>query len=67
MTDTGTGTQYGQQTGGNATMQSGDDYVCSNCGSEVMVKHPGDDAKALPANTFTCRCGTRMEPEHPNG
>ena len=48
-------------------MQDGDDFVCSNCGCEIMLKHHGDPAKMPSTRPFTCCCGTPMEPEHPSG
>jgi DNA-directed RNA polymerase subunit RPC12/RpoP len=42
----------------------GTDYVCANCGCEIMVKHSGDPAKMSADSTYTCRCGTRMQLEH---
>ena len=52
---------------GGREMRRGDDFVCPNCGSEVMVKHPGDPQKMPLSGYFTCACGTRMEYEHPEG
>ncbi len=53
------------QAGGQSTqMQDGDDFVCSNCGCEIMLKHQGDPAKMQSMQPFTCCCGTKMEPEH---
>jgi DNA-directed RNA polymerase subunit RPC12/RpoP len=43
----------------------GTDYICSNCGCEIMVKHSGDASKMRPDSTYTCRCGTAMQLEHP--
>jgi hypothetical protein len=37
----------------------GADYVCDNCGSEIMVKHTGDGEKHRSLN-YICRCGTEM-------
>jgi hypothetical protein len=42
----------------------GTDWVCSNCGAEIMVKHGGDQAKWQADSAYTCRCGTRMQLEH---
>ena len=55
--------------GGAATieMRDGDDFVCPNCGCEIMLKHHGDPARMRNMQPFTCCCGTRMEPEHPGG
>ena len=41
----------------------GTDYVCDNCGCEIMVKHSGDHSKHT-SDTYTCRCGTAMRLEH---
>ena len=41
----------------------GTDYVCDNCGCEIMVKHTGDALEAHEQN-YTCRCGTEMRLEH---
>lgn len=46
-------------------MREGDDFVCPNCGCEIMLKHHGDPAKMPNMRPFTCCCGTQMEPEHP--
>jgi DNA-directed RNA polymerase subunit RPC12/RpoP len=40
----------------------GADYVCDNCGSEIMIKHTGDGEKHKSLN-YTCRCGTEMRLE----
>ena len=45
-------------------MHDGEDFVCSNCGCEIMLKHHGDPAKMQRMTTFTCCCGTPMHPEH---
>ncbi len=42
----------------------GTDYVCDNCGCEIMVKHRGDEAKMPSDGVYTCACGTTMRPEH---
>ena len=42
-----------------------EDWTCSVCGCEIMVKHAGDPARMAPGSAYTCRCGTRMELEHP--
>ena len=42
-----------------------EDWVCSYCGCEIMVKHHGDPAKMGRESVYTCRCGTRMDLEHP--
>lgn len=42
----------------------GTDYVCPNCGCEIMVKHSGDPSKMQGDGGYTCRCGTRMQMEH---
>jgi hypothetical protein len=48
-------------------MHDGDDFVCPNCGCEIMLKHHGDPAKMPNMRPFTCCCGTQMQPEHPGG
>jgi hypothetical protein len=53
--------------GGKLDMRDGDDFVCPNCGCEIMLKHPGDPAKMQDMRPFTCCCGTQMQPEHPRG
>lgn len=58
MTDPTTGS------GEPAQMEDGDDFVCPNCGCEIMLKHHGDLAKMQRMDMFTCCCGTRMEFEH---
>ena len=50
---------------GHIEMRDGDDFVCPNCGCEVMLKHHGDPAKMPNMRMFTCCCGTPMEFEHP--
>lgn len=40
----------------------GADYVCDNCGSEIMIKHTGDGEKHRSLN-YICRCGTEMRLE----
>ncbi len=47
------------------SMKDGDDFVCPNCGCEIMLKHHGDPAKMPNMRPFTCCCGTPMEFEHP--
>jgi hypothetical protein len=42
----------------------GTDYVCDNCGCEIMVKHRGDEAKMARDSTYTCMCGEPMRLEH---
>ena len=42
----------------------GTDYVCDNCGCEIMVKHRGDASKMSRGSTYTCRCGSAMRLEH---
>lgn len=42
----------------------GTDYVCSNCGCEIMVKHRGDESKGYGRSEYVCTCGTRMQLEH---
>ena len=57
-----------QQTTGTTTqheMHDGEDFVCPNCGCEIMLKHHGDPAKMERMEAFTCCCGTKMVPEHP--
>jgi hypothetical protein len=46
-------------------MRDGEDFVCPNCGCEIMLKHHGDPAKMPNMRPFTCCCGTPMQPEHP--
>lgn len=46
-------------------MRDGEDFVCPNCGCEIMLKHHGDPEKMPSMQPFTCCCGTRMEAEHP--
>jgi len=46
-------------------MRDGDDFVCPNCGCEIMLKHHGDPSKMPNMRPFTCCCGTPMQPEHP--
>jgi predicted RNA-binding Zn-ribbon protein involved in translation (DUF1610 family) len=41
----------------------GTDFVCDNCGCEIMVKHSGDHSKHT-SQAYTCRCGTQMRLEH---
>ncbi len=57
------------RTTGSTTMEmrDGDDFVCPNCGCEIMLKHHGDPARMPNMRPFTCCCGTPMEPEHPSG
>ena len=43
----------------------GTDFVCDNCGCEIMVKHSGDASKHS-SDTYTCRCGRQMRLEHPD-
>jgi hypothetical protein len=45
-------------------MRDGEDFVCPNCGCEIMLKHHGDPAKMPNMGPFTCCCGTEMAPEH---
>ena len=59
MSQSGMGTDGGRY--------EGTDYVCSNCGCEIMVKHSGDESKMGADSTYTCRCGTPMRPEHASG
>ena len=54
--------QLGSQKSG-TRMQEGDDFVCSNCGCEIRLRHHGDDARMQTMQPFTCCCGTPMEPE----
>ena len=42
-----------------------EDWTCSVCGCEIMVKHAGDSARMSADSAYTCRCGTRMEREDP--
>jgi hypothetical protein len=46
-------------------MRDGEDFICSNCGCEIMLKHHGDPARMPNMRPFTCCCGTEMRPEHP--
>jgi hypothetical protein len=46
-------------------MKDGEDFVCPNCGCEIMLKHHGDPARMPNMGPFTCCCGTQMQPEHP--
>ncbi len=49
---------------GTARVQEGEDYVCSNCGCEVRVRHAGDQSKMTSGSgTFTCCCGEEMRVE----
>ena len=48
-------------------MRDGDDFVCPNCGCEIMLKHHGDPRRMGQMGPFTCCCGTPMEFEHPEG
>ena len=48
-------------------MRDGEDFVCPNCGCEIMLKHHGDESKMQDMRPFTCCCGTLMQPEHPGG
>ena len=48
-------------------MRDGDDFVCPNCGCEIMLKHHGDRTKMERMEMFVCCCGTPMEYEHPRG
>jgi hypothetical protein len=52
---------------GRLEMHDGDDFVCPNCGCEIMLKHHGDPAKMTAMRPFTCCCGTEMRSEHPAG
>jgi len=45
-------------------MRDGEDFVCPNCGCEIMLKHHGDPARMPNMGPFTCCCGTQMAPEH---
>lgn len=47
------------------SMKDGDDFVCPNCGCEIMLKHHGDESKMQRMQLFTCCCGVTMEFEHP--
>ena len=46
-------------------MRDGEDFVCPNCGCEIMLKHHGDPARMPNMGPFTCCCGTEMAAEHP--
>ena len=50
---------------GEIHMHDGDDFVCPNCGCEIMLKHHGDRARMTEMRMFRCCCGTDMEFEHP--
>lgn len=50
-------------TTGSMQMQEGDDFVCSNCGCEIRLRHSGDPAKMQQMRPFTCCCGTQMDKE----
>ena len=54
-------------TGTDMSRYEGTDYICKNCGSEIMVKHAGDQAKGWGRSDFVCTCGTPMQLEHPTG
>jgi hypothetical protein len=58
--------QMNPQAAGTAVleMRDGDDFVCPNCGCEIMLKHHGDPSKMQNMRPFTCCCGTPMQPEH---
>lgn len=50
--------------GTSSSERTGEDFVCSTCGCEVMVKHWGDPQVHAQIGTFLCHCGTAMQPEH---
>jgi predicted RNA-binding Zn-ribbon protein involved in translation (DUF1610 family) len=54
-----------QNTGTGQGQYEGTDFVCDNCGCEIMVKHTGDHSKHT-SEAYTCRCGTQMRLEHAN-
>ena len=51
------------QSGQSAGRDDGTDFVCDNCGCEIMIKHAGDASKHS-SDTYTCRCGRPMRLEH---
>ena len=53
--------------GTDTSRYEGTDYVCSNCGCEIMVKHAGDESKGYGRTDYTCTCGSAMQPEHGAG
>ena len=57
-------TQAGTSTQARSGQYEGTDYVCPNCGCEIMVKHAGDQAKGYGRSKYVCSCGTPMELEH---
>ena len=58
-------TQSGTMSGTDMSRYDGTDYVCKNCGSEIMIKHRGDESKGWGRSDFVCTCGTPMQLEHP--
>jgi hypothetical protein len=46
-------------------MHDGDEFVCPNCGCDLILKQHGDPAKMQEMRPFTCCCGTAMHSEHP--
>jgi hypothetical protein len=57
------GQNQGMSQGTTQGEYDGTDYVCDNCGCEIMVKHSGDHTKHT-SDAYTCRCGTVMRLEH---
>jgi DNA-directed RNA polymerase subunit RPC12/RpoP len=57
-------TQINVNPGTDQSRYDGTDYVCSTCGSEIMVKHVGDEAKGYGRSKYVCTCGTPMNLEH---
>ena len=57
------GSERSETKAGGMRMQEGDDFVCSNCGCEIRLRHHGDPAKMQSMRPFTCCCGTPMDPE----
>ena len=40
----------------------GEDFVCRNCGCEVMVKHWGKPTSHADSGDFVCHCGAGEAP-----
>ena len=57
-------TQSTTMSGRDTSRYDGTDYVCKTCGSEIMVKHIGDESKGWGRGEFICTCGTTMQLEH---
>jgi DNA-directed RNA polymerase subunit RPC12/RpoP len=58
-------TQSTTMSGTGQSRYDGTDYVCKTCGSEIMVKHRGDESKGYGRGDYVCTCGTAMQLEHP--